>query len=842
MAFKKDNKPLDWTSLLQSDTKVSSEEKNPSSAFSSLLGEFKKPETPNKSDHPKRKNFNKRRPPPRKEKTDSGDHDKNENKLTRSNILPVSPSDEVQVKSYIDLLEEFLGNTDDVASPTKSDVDCFISVVNDFENSLQNITVNGNSKLVVLEKLLEIQNIVSLKIKSLDPSYNRTEHWVKNQLGGSKINLSSPNNFENVETSSNKSNTRSNVSYKSTSSFTLTNEELKVVNCQYCCELLPDLPQLIKHLDDACWKFRERDFDTSKRNDLSYFQIMPDDKIKCNLCDLKFHNLLSKKEHNQSPQHISQVEKNKARDTKRSLTNYIYCACCKVNVPDTFIQYKMHVDNPEHIENRNNKNLGDLAEKGVQAIIMRRNRVKCLACSHVDFNYDKEKFQLHLKDDLHIKNVHRKKMDTSKPIFCELCTVNLPGFSIDLHINSKVHSDNLKTASNSSDGSMKNQYCLFCNKPFSNLIDMAVHQECGCPEIRNMRRLLQTSKENGSLKSLAKPQVVNRNEEETDEEPFLKDQFLDFFQDKNWVENAAVLLKDKSDKCIVDLDESIAKELAKEVGCKNIRIFGSRNCGLAFDTSDLNIFCDFFGNLSLALGGRAQQIAAEECFEKLRPNNNFEQVQSFAKESSPYIQCVHKNSSRICKVVFKIETSELESDFFKACFKEDPRIQQFLLCLKLWLKVHSSFIGDFNSFVMIMLGVFFLRSKAAFVLAQPPLSDTMSKELKGTFQSMSAPTENPNELTVADLFLKFCKFYKDFDYSSRMIFTGVNEPLLKKDFESALIRNSEKVPENQFTNLQCLWVVSYLNSTLNIGKDVTRKMLNRFVKVCDFTANRLSNS
>lgn len=58
--------------------------------------------------------------------------------------------------------------------------------------------------------------------------------------------------------------------------------------------------------------------------------------------------------------------------------------------------------------------------------------------------------------------------------------------------------------------------------------------------------------------------------------------------------------------------------------------------------------------------------------------------------------------------------------------KNDTRIQEFLLLLKLWHKVHLSYLGELDSFVLMMLGVFFLRSREINVLPLP------SEELKNT--------------------------------------------------------------------------------------------------------------
>ena len=115
----------------------------------------------------------------------------------------------------------------------------------------------------------------------------------------------------------------------------------------------------------------------------------------------------------------------------------------------------------------------------------------------------------------------------------------------------------------------------------------------------------------------------------------------------------------------MDLDESIAKECAEELNCKIYIIFGSRNCNLAFDNSDLNIYCDFFGTIPLGFNAKLIKITAEECFNKLYGSSKFEDVQLFDNEASPFLQCVHIASKRICKIVFRMETSELESDFFK---------------------------------------------------------------------------------------------------------------------------------------------------------------------------------
>lgn len=62
---------------------------------------------------------------------------------------------------------------------------------------------------------------------------------------------------------------------------------------------------------------------------------------------------------------------------------------------------------------------------------------------------------------------------------------------------------------------------------------------------------------------------------------------------------------------------------------------------------------------------RLLQVTAQECFNKLNQSEKFGDVRRSNKEASPFIQCVHKKSGRNCKIAFKIEMSELESDFFK---------------------------------------------------------------------------------------------------------------------------------------------------------------------------------
>lgn len=64
------------------------------------------------------------------------------------------------------------------------------------------------------------------------------------------------------------------------------------------------------------------------------------------------------------------------------------------------------------------------------------------------------------------------------------------------------------------------------------------------------------------------------------------------------------------------------------------------------------------------------KVAGDECYEILTNSKNFTDVKLILEGNERYITCEHINSEnrqtdRICKIAFRRDVSELETDFFK---------------------------------------------------------------------------------------------------------------------------------------------------------------------------------
>lgn len=385
-------------------------------------------------------------------------------------------SSRVSKKSYIDYLDKFM-------EEKNYNIETFITSANNLEKTIKNSSVDLDSKELAV-KLSGLLSAINSKVQTLtDVNYSRTENWVmKNEA----TNLSTPFNLS-ISTDLDKLETSSMYSTSTANDATFGNLDKNAVYCQYCYELTPDFPQLVKHLFQECESFKNKHFHDPKKFAMSHFQLLINEMIKCNICNINTLKGLKGKTYHESSYHHKRNLKRLKNDDNLITKQFIFCNCCKVLIPDSFMQYRLHIENKEHINNKNKHySFSDLAGKGYQMVISKKNIVKCLECSRVEFRFDLDKVRDHINDGVHKGN--SKRNSVTCPIYCEICDVSFQPFELQSHTNSIIHLNFLKTKSFAIDTEMEFQYCLFCDGQFDNLKNMAYHQEVSCSAVKQIRR------------------------------------------------------------------------------------------------------------------------------------------------------------------------------------------------------------------------------------------------------------------------------------------------------------------------------------------------------------------
>lgn len=263
--------------------------------------------------------------------------------------------------------------------------------------------------------------------------------------------------------------------------------------------------------------------------------------------------------------------------------------------------------------------------------------------------------------------------------------------------------------------------------------------------------------------------------------------------------------------------ESLEHWLSLEYpGCR-LRPFGSAVSGLAFRSSDLDVFLDLSSGTKRRSFTRACSLyvfffilgkkEAEEIEDPdvwrarmlvvLKEANlvllsHPDVAESFLVSQAriPVIKFVHAPTGVNCDVSCNNTIGVRNSALIRSFQAVDPRVRPFMMILKLWAKSQrfiSAPESTLSSYALCLLAVFYLQQVSILPSVESLQRDEPVQLRNGwnvAFRQPSSICDITDESSVFDLLVGFFRFYREFDSTTDVVCPLLGRPVPRSDFDA----------------------------------------------------------
>ncbi|XP_037036908.1 terminal uridylyltransferase Tailor-like [Bradysia coprophila] len=227
--------------------------------------------------------------------------------------------------------------------------------------------------------------------------------------------------------------------------------------------------------------------------------------------------------------------------------------------------------------------------------------------------------------------------------------------------------------------------------------------------------------------------------------------------------------------------------------CKKFEIypFGSSVCGMAFKTSDFDIYVDIKD-----LPDKSKKTVSRIIFQTIdtmKRTNLFEQTVAIVNAKIPLLKCVHVKTGFQCDFSFTSPMGRYNSQIIREIIFLDQRIHPLIIILKHWMKTRNLLgTGKITSYCLIMMVIFYLQHEKI-IRPLAVYQTQVPKFIVDKYWNLAWNNALPNrfnngsDLMISSLLRGFVDFYKQFDFQRYIIC-----PLYGQTYERATF--AQKTP------------------------------------------------